>query len=136
MYNAGALTHSMTSNRFRKLEDLSGRGNIKLHFQGNQPVDINGITLQNPLSTSLKSVKETTLDEKQGDDVDGIVVKKTFYFEIPNHDNQHGEYVITTERPAMGENSVSSLELRDYYQGPPSDGKYTSHHIPLDKIET
>ena len=80
-------------------------------------------------------MKERTLDEKKGDDVDGIVNKKEIYLEVPTCDNVHEEYVIITKRPMIGSSSVSSIEARDYFEGRAGDGKYAIHSLGFVDID-
>ena len=125
----------MSSDRFDKLDILEMGDSIKISFSGDDPIDVNGVPLANPLETNVGIVTKRRLDEKDGHDVDGVVTKKEIHLDIPDNDDVHGEYVIETERPMVGENRVSPIEAREYFEGRPGDGKYSIHPIGFEDIE-
>ena len=125
----------MSSNTFEKLDDLEMGDEVKIHFS-NSSTTVNGVTLQSPLQTKVEVVLDRRLDHKKGDDVDGIVTKKEIFLEVPGHDDTHGEYVIETKRPMIGESSYAPIEAREYFKGIPGDGQYTVNIIGFKDIET
>ena len=125
----------MSNNTFDKLDSLEMGDHIKIHFS-NDTVEVNGVTLQSPLQTEVNTIHERTIDHKKGHDVDGIVNEKEIFLEIPDHDDTHGEYVIETESPVVGDNSYSSIEAREYFKGVPGDGQFSMHPLGFKDIET
>lgn len=125
----------MSNDIFDKLDDLEMGDQVKIHFS-DSTVSVNGVTLQSPLKTEVRYVDKRRLDHQKGDDVDGIVTKKEIFFEIPDHDDTHGEYVLTTKRPMAGDNSYSTLKAREYFKGVPGDGQYSIHMVGFKDIQT
>ena len=124
----------MTNSKFEKIDDLDGGDDIKIHFSGQGSTEVNGVSLPNPFKTTVTHVKERKLDHSKGDDVDGIVTRKEIFLEVPKHDDKHGEYVIITDRPMVGQNRVHPIEVREYFEGKPGDGKYTINSLSFDDI--
>lgn len=126
---------AMSGNIFNKLDNLEMGDQVKIHFS-KSTAQVNGVTLQSPLQTKVEIVIEQHLDHKKGHDVDGIVTKKEIFLEVPDHDDTHGEYVIETERPMVGDNSYTPIEAREYFEGVPGDGRYSMHSFGFEDIET
>lgn len=125
----------MSSDKFEKVNDLEIGDEVTIHLPGDSSTVVNGAAIENPLETTVEYISKRRLDEKEGHDVDGIVAKKVIHLEITDRDKIHDEYVIITERPMVGENSVSPIEAREYFEGRPGDGKYTIHPIGFEDIE-
>jgi len=125
----------MSNNTFDKLDSLEMGDQVKIHFS-DSTASVNGVTLQSPLQTKVEVVIDRRLDHKKGHDVDGIVTKKEIFLEVPDYDDTHGEYVINTERPMVGDNSYAPIEAREYFKGIPGDGKYSIHPLGFKDIET
>ncbi|WP_049996395.1 hypothetical protein [Halococcus sediminicola] len=124
----------MADDTFDKLDDLEMGDQVKIHFSENA-VDVNGVAHQSPLQTTVRLVTKRRLDHQKGHDVDGIVTKKEIFLKVPDHDDTHGEYVIKTERPMVGDNSYAPIEAREYFKGVPGDGEYTINMIGFKDIE-
>lgn len=124
----------MPSNLFDKLEALDNGDEIEITLL-NDPTKVGGVTLESPLTTTIQLITERRLDHQKGHDVDGMVTRKEYDLEIPDHDDIHGEYVIRTDRPMVGENSVTGIEAREYFTGRPGDGEYSIHTIGFTDVK-
>ena len=125
----------MSRTKFEKLDEIERGDKVEIELSDGGNAHMGDISLKNPLRTTVEFVKEERLDHHEGDDVDGIVRKKTISLELPDYDDINDEYVIITERSMVGDNRVHPLQGREYFKGTPGNGEYAIHHAEFRDIE-
>lgn len=125
----------MSQTKFEKLDELEGGDKVEIELSDKGNAHMGDVSLKNPLRTTVEFVNEERLDENEGDDVDGVVTKKTIYLEVPDYDDRNGEYVIITESPMVGDNRVQPLQGREYFEGVPENGKHSIDQVRFRDIE-